>query len=153
MAAADLVVRKCSISELEADPNILPLLDEYAEELTVSGLPHPSAKMETYKHLEKMGSLQPLAAYLGDKLIGIINVLMVPNPHYGMVIGVSESFFVAKAYRKTGAGLKLLRAAEKIAGAPGFLVSAPSSGPLAEVLPKSGYLEISRTFFRRICHA
>lgn len=151
-----LTIKKCTVSEVEAASNILDILGEYAQELAIDGLPHPSAKMEMYKQLESTGMLHPIGAYFGNTLVGIINVLMVMNPHYGIIIAVSESFFVAKSYRKTGAGLKLLHAAEehaKLLGSPGLFVSAPSQGPLAEVLPNTGYAETGRTFFKGFANA
>jgi GNAT superfamily N-acetyltransferase len=80
-------------------------------------------------------------------------VLKPVIPHYGVAIAVTESFFVGKEYRKSGAGLKLLRAAEAHAeGAPGLLVSAPVGGTLAEVLPHLGYRETNRVFFKELAH-
>lgn len=86
-------------------------------------------------------------------LVGFITVLAPVLPHYGVPVAVSESFFVAKAHRKTGAGLKLLRAAEDMArslGSPGLLVSAPFAGDLFHVLPHVGYVESSRIFFKKV---
>jgi len=62
---------------------------------------------------------------------------------------VAESFYVAKASQKTGAGMRLLRAAEKKArelGAPGLLVSTPFGGRLFVVLPRLNYAETNRIF-------
>lgn len=153
---SDLVIRKCTVSEMETDAAFPYLLEEYAQELAIDGLPHPQAQIEMYKKLESIGSLQPIGAYYQDILIGFINVLMVMNPHYGVSIAVSESFFVAKEYRRTGAGLKLLHKAEDYSanlGSPGIFVSAPSDGVLSEVLPNAGYIEKSRAFFKRFYHA
>ena len=64
---------------------------------------------------------------------------------------ITESFFVAKVHRDSGAGLKLLRAAEQKAralGSPGLLVSAPFGGTLVQVLPRAGYTETNRVFFK-----
>jgi hypothetical protein len=83
-------------------------------------------------------------------------VLAAPLPHYGRTVAVSESFFVAKAHRASMAGLKLLAAAEALAcriQSPGLLVSAPSGGRLAELLPKCGFVETNRVFFRKVADA
>lgn len=146
-----LVVRKCTIADLEASPNIRELLDEYAAESSIDGLPHPSAKVEMYKNLESHGTLYTIGAFLDDMLIGYITILASVLPHYSALVAVTESFFVGKAHRKTGAGLKLLHAAEeyaKGAGSPGILISAPFGGNLAEVLPHVGYTETNRVFFK-----
>lgn len=146
-----VVIRKTTIAELEASPNMAETLSEYAAESAITGLPKPAAKMETYRTLEGGGFLHAIGAFMGDSVIGYITVLSSVMPHYSALVAVTESFFVAKEYRKTGAGLKLLREAESHArglGSPGILVSAPFGGNLAEVLPHLGYQETNRVFFR-----
>ena len=148
-----LSIRKCTVFEIENAPNFSALLAEYATELVVDGAPPFSAKMEMYHALEKTGSFQVLGAYLEDKLIGFVTVLVSVFPHVGVLMAVTESLFVAKEYRKTGAGLKLIRAAETYAyerDAPCLLVSAPFGGNLAEVLPHVGYAETNRVFCRKL---
>ena len=150
-----LVIRKCSIAELESSPNIANILEEYAAESSpsITGLPHPLAKVDTYKYLEAAGAIHTIGAFIDDLLIGYIIMLAPILPHYSVRIAVSESFFVLKAHRKTGAGTKLRHAAEdyaKKAGAIGILISAPVGGDLAEILPHVGYTETNRVFFRSI---
>ncbi len=147
------MIRPSTVAELEAAPAFPDLLAEYAAESSIKGLPAPSAKMETYRHLERSGFLHVLAAWVGDTLTGFITVLAAPLPHYGRTVAVSESFFVAQQHRGTGAGLKLLRAAEELAaklGSPGLLVSAPFEGDLFKVLPRVGYVETNRVFFKAV---
>lgn len=149
------MIRPSTVAELEAAPTFQALLAEYADESAIEGLPPPAARMETYRHLECTGLLHVLAAWAGDTLAGFITVLAAPLPHYGRTVAVSESFFVAKAHRSTGAGLKLLRAAEVLAaklGSPGLLVSAPYEGDLFKVLPRVGYAETNRVFFKAVSH-
>lgn len=146
-----LEVRKCTISELENNPNFAGLVGEYAVESAISGLPHPSGKMVLYKVLETSGVLYASAAYFDARLIGFLVVLSSVNPHYGVCLSTTESLFVGREYRKTGAGLKLIRDAERVSrevGSPGLLISAPMGGDLAEVLPRIGYEETNRTFFK-----
>jgi GNAT superfamily N-acetyltransferase len=99
--------------------------------------------------------LQTFGAYYGSLLVGFVTVLTHIMPHYGVPISITESFFVAGSHRKTGAGYKLLRAAERYAkdrGSSGLLISAPSGGRLAEVLPKAGYKETNVVYFKRLDH-
>lgn len=148
-----LVIKKCSVFELETNSNFSALMAEYADELAIDGLPHPSAKMEMYRNLYTTGTLYPFGAFFEDKLIGLINVLMVMNQHYGTEIAVSESYFVAKEYRKTGAGNKLRIEAENCAkklNSPGFFISAPKDGPLAKYLAGlESYIETGSVFFNK----
>ena len=142
-------VQKSSVAEIAAAPNLAELLAEYAAESAIAALPPPAGKIETYRHLEAAGMLHVFSATHEGRLIGYITVLAPVLPHYSAVVAVTESFFVAKVHRKTGAGLKLLRAAEQKAaalGSPALLVSAPFGGDLAEVLPHVGYVETNRVF-------
>ncbi len=150
------MIRPGTIAKLEAAPSFPALLAEYAAESAIEGMPPPSARMETYRALDEAGALHVLEAVAGDELVGFITVLSAPLPHYGRTVAVSESFFVARAHRHTGAGLKLLRAAEDKAreiGSPGLVVSAPFAGRLFEVLPRCGYAEVSRIFFKKVTDA
>lgn len=147
------VIKPCSIAELESNPNLAGMLDEYAAECSIDGLPHPSGKVELYKQLEASGWLSALGAYYEDQLVGFIFVLCSVIPHYGVHVATVESYFVAKDKRRTGAGIMLLNAAEQLArdkGSPGILVTAPACGVLADVLQSiHGYVETNRVFFRR----
>ena len=154
-ASMAVVIRKCAITELEAAPNFGDLLEEYAGELVVDGAPKFSAKMEMYYTLEKTGSVQAIGAYCDDVLVGFVTVLLSVFPHCGVLMACTESLFVAKEYRKTGAGLKLIRTAENYVrqkGSPCLFVSAPFGGNLAEVLPHIGYVETNRVFFRNLAN-
>lgn len=146
-----IAIKKISISEIEADSNFAALLTEYAGESAIEGLPPPAAKMAQYKQIENMGILHTFGAFLDDFLIGFITALTSVLPHYSVPITASESFFVAKKYRSTGAGLKLLREAERFAneaGSNGLLVCAPTGSALAAVLEGIGYHETNRVFFK-----
>ena len=88
-----------------------------------------------------------------ELLVGFVTVLVSVFPHVGVLMASTESLFVAKEYRKTGAGLKLIRSAESCAkegGAPCLFISSPFGGNLAEVLPQVGYTETNRVFFRNL---
>ena len=146
-------VQMSSVAELEGDSGLASLLAEYAGESSIAGMPPPAVKMESYRELEARGLLQVLSATHDGRLIGFLTLLVPVLPHYGVAVAVSESFFVARAYRGTGAGLKLLRAAEDLArrlGSPGLLVSAPFEGDLFKVLPRVGYAETNRIFFKKV---
>jgi GNAT superfamily N-acetyltransferase len=148
-----VAVQDSSVTEIESAARFRRLAAEYAAESAIAGLPPPSAKRDAYLHLERSGLLHMISATRDGQLIGLIAVLMSTLPHYGVPVAVSESFFVSRAYRKTGAGLRLLRAAEEKAsalGSPGLLVSAPFEGDLFQVLPRVGYRETNRVFFKSL---
>ncbi len=144
-------VRVISFDEVETSPDFDILLKGYSEECSIVGLPVPECQADIYRLLETSGVLTILGGFHEDRLVGVVFLLVSRSPHYGVMLATTESFFVSPEYRKTGAGLKLLREAERVAqsqGAVAFLVSAPYGGKLAEVLPKAGYTETNRVFFR-----
>ena len=144
-------IRSISVDDLFAHHDAQALLAEYAAESAIDGLPTPTPDQERYRLIESSGALRVLAAFQGDTLMGFLALLVSVNPHYSAMLAVIESFFVGAAYRKTGAGLALLHQAEEVARqahADGLLVSAPSGGRLAQVLPATGYRETNRVFFR-----
>lgn len=146
-----LIIRECTIAELEAASNIKELLEEYGNESSIKGLPHPYAKAEVYKTLERLGTIYVVGAWYNEVLIGFVIVFAPIMPHYSARVAVGESLFVAKEYRKTGAGLKLIAKAEEYAKrvkSCGLLLSAPLGGILAGVLPHIGYDETNRIFFK-----
>lgn len=144
-------IRTVSIEDVLSDPALKGLLEEYGREVAFENGPEPSPDFDRYKVLEKSGMFHVLGCYDGEALIGFMTVLTTVLPHWGRMMGVSESYFVPVACRKTGAGLALLREGEKLAhklGAQYFLVSAPVGGRLAEVLPHVGYDETNRVFLK-----
>lgn len=135
-----VVVRKCTVGEIEGAHNFSALIKEYADECAVSGLPMPERALPAiYRQLETSGALDVFGAY-DDELIGFISMLQYPSAHYGVPLGVSESFFVSKERRGTGAGAllrKTIKERAKERGLGGVLLTATVNGPLAAVLEKS----------------
>lgn len=136
---------------MENAPQLADLLAEYGVESVIDGLGKPAAQFELYHQMEATGALHLIGAWLDGDLIGFLILIVSVLPHYGTRIASSESFFVARAARKTGAGLKLLRAAEQHAkdlGAAGLFISAPTGSRLERIMPAEGYRETNRVFFR-----
>lgn len=131
-----------TVAGIVDDPEFPDLIAEYGKESAIEGMPPPKAKLEQYYAYEMMGFFHAFVAESAGLLIGFITIVAPPNAHYGVPLAVTESFFVAARHRGTGAGLKLLDAAEKCAksmGSPMLLVSAPVHSQLDKVLPKCGY--------------
>lgn len=149
-----LTIKKCSLSEIESTPNFDALLDAYAQELVVEGAPPFRAKLEMYRQLESLGAMEIFGAFWDDMLVGLVTVLVNVFPHCSVVMAVTESLFVFREHRKTGAGTKLIRTAEKNAhdrGSGWLFISAPFGGDLAEILSHSdNYQETNRIFFRNL---
>lgn len=126
-----------TVAEFFADPQAHELLVEYGEECRLAGLPEPVPHRAIYEALEKAGVFTLIAVRSDARLIGFMALLVSMNPHYSQILGATESIFVASRYRKTGAGLALLREAQRLSrekGAVGLLVSAPVGSKLDAVL-------------------
>ena len=151
-AAPRLIVSPSSVYGIMGADEFPALVAEYAAESALAGLPPPDAKMPLYSQLEQMGRLHAFSAVVGNELVGFISLLVSPLPHYdGIPVAIGESFFVAAEHRKSGAGLRLLRAAEEKArelGCPGILISTPAGSRLFEILPHCGYTESHVVYFK-----
>lgn len=148
-------IRAITVDEVFDSPAFSALCDEYREEASRNpNLLGAMPDREGYAQLVQAGLLHPLGVFAGDELVGMCAVLVTPVLHFGgKFIASTETLFVAKAHRSGGAGLKLLRAAEKVAagaGAGGVYVSAPTGGTLERVLPRVGYHETNSVFFREL---
>lgn len=146
-------IRHAPLDDLLAAPNWWALVDEYAAECGNSGIGRPEMQVDTYRALEAAGVLRIAAAYHDGVLAGFLFYLLTVLPHYGRLVAVSESVFVAAAHRDTGAGLALLKAAEDaalVAGAVGLLVSAPAGGTLDRLLAAKRYEHTNAVWFKRL---
>jgi hypothetical protein len=135
------------------DPDFTTLFDEYCEESAMNGMPQPVCQPAIYQQIEDAGIMHVLGAYDDDRMVGFLNLLVNTLPHYGKLVATTESYFVGFKHRKGGAGLMLLREAERLAttlGAVGILVSSPNGSKLAEVMPKVGYTAANQVFFRSL---
>jgi len=147
-------VRQLSYRELNSLPGFQTIADEYALESSIPEMAPATEDLPLYIRLNDAGLLRVLAAFDDETLIGYMCFTVSPSPHYSKKIASTESFFVKPDYRKTGAGLSLLKMAELIAtelGAACFLVTAPTGSKLCDVMEKiKGYRETNRVFFRSL---
>lgn len=148
---SETIIRRCTISDLESAPRLKELLAAYAAESHIPELGIPEASWPIYRAMESAGALNVIGAFSPD-LVGVVILLVYGLPHYaGRKVGTLESFFVLPEERQSGAGMKLLHAAEELAaelGANGLLISAPIDGRLDAILPRSGYRPSNRVYVR-----
>lgn len=146
-------VQPCTVADIEAAPEFVALALEHAREHQVEGMPPSVPVWPSYRLLEQAGLLYGWSATLDGTLIGYISIFISVHPRCAAPLATTEGWFVVKEYRKTGAGLKLLKAAEtkamELTGGR-LLASAPMDSELAQALPRLGYREISRVFFRQV---
>ena len=148
---ANTSISPCAVTDIENAPNIAALTYEYVRESGIPGMPFAGIRWDIYHKLEAAGLLHIFAAHDAGELVGFYAFTVSPMPNYGVPVAATSVFFVAKSHREGGAGLRLLKAGEDAAramGAVGLLVGAPVGGRLAEVLPRRGYAEADRMFFK-----
>lgn len=148
-----LTIRLIAIDDIEHAPNVVELCSEYLGESGVPGLPQISVDFEAYRNAERAGLLSSVGAFAGGALIGFILTSTSVMPNYGVKVAVINAFFVLKPHRKTGAGLRLLHEAEKLAiesGAAGVLIGCPKDGALSGVLERKHYSDVNRLFFKAL---
>lgn len=159
-AAANPVLNSATVriapilfAELSTCPEFDLLVSEYADECQISGLPRCKYESSTYYLFEKSGAIHFSAAFVGDSLVGFSSLLITKLPHYSQILAVTESLFVSKDYRGSGAGMMLIREMELTAknnNAIGMLVSAPYGGRLNALMPNIGYTHTNEVFFKAI---
>lgn len=144
-------IRHVTVAEVESAQGIDALIAEYAKESAIAGMPYVCTRFDIYRAIEAGARMRAFGAFVDDTLVGFIVFSVVMMPNYGIEVGCQHVFFVADAYRKTGAGLRLLRAAEREAhdmGAAGFLSGCPIHSRLAMVMPEIGYMPADTIFFK-----
>lgn len=146
-------IRTITVAEAFDSPVFVALCDEYqAEALRNPDMMGALPDREGYARMVDAGLLHPLGVFVGEELVGLCAVLVTPVLHFGgKLIASTETLFVAEAHRAGGAGLRLLHAAEDVAaraGASGLYVTAPTGGRLERLLPRVGYHDTNRVFFR-----
>lgn len=132
-------IKQYTIPELFYSINFPNLVEEYVKECLTEGLLDPCIKFETYKKLEETSNYKVFVAIKEGKLIGFITVLSSVLAHHDRVFSLIESWFVAKEYRKTGAGIRLLIRVEKYAKTIrsfATIVNAPLYGDLIKTMDK-----------------
>jgi GNAT superfamily N-acetyltransferase len=147
-------IRKCQVAEV-LHPDNAHLIAAYGAESSIAGMPPASAQLSSYIQLEAAGALHCFGAFDGGAMVGFASILISVLPHYGAAVAIMESIFVSGESRKTGAGTRLLRAAESFAisrGAHALLVNAPVGGSLAKMMehPRSRYRHTNQVFFKEL---
>lgn len=149
-----ITVKQISYKELDGLPEFKDIAKEYTAESSLDEMPPINPNVDLYIKLNEAGALTTLAAYDDELVIGYANFIMSPNLHYSVTTAVTESFFVKEDYRKTGAGMFLLKEMERLAkekGAIAILVSAPTDSKLSFVMDKNkAYKETNKVFFRSL---
>ena len=90
-------IRRITFNELCGDPEFQTLVDEYADESAIKGMPEKNPDINAYNTMERIGMQHVFAAYADEKLVGFVIVLITPVPHYSCKMGSTE---ITMAHRK-----------------------------------------------------
>lgn len=140
------------VAELYADPEFEGMVSEYAQ-YAIKALPAPQYKQADYEAIERLGVLVPFRVVHEGHLIGFASIVEAKVPHYGLKLSVVESLFVMRAFRPTGAGVRLIKTVEKFAkasGSVGIFINCPIHGELFDILPRMDYSLETYNFFKRL---
>lgn len=134
-----MVLIECLAKEIFDDPRFSELCREQALEVGVPGYVEGYVVQRgMYDALEEACKARFFAVRGDDdSLWGFGVVILSVSMHYGKTLAYADTFFVEKSKRKTGAGLRLLRAMRDCAeecGAPYLVVNAQSGTPLDAML-------------------
>jgi len=145
--------RPITFDQLESDASWPDMFAEYAQECRIAGMPPCDYQRDMYRLMDSQGIMQLIGAYVGDNLVGFCNLLVTRLPHYGRLVGTMESMFVSKDWRKSGAGIGLVREAERVsakAGAVAVLMTAPAGGSMERLMPMVGYRHTNTVYFKAL---
>lgn len=140
-------IRPCTVDEILNTPELVAEYSTYA----LPGMPAPNVQWDQYRLMEQAGVIHVIGAFADGKLVGFVSTIGHVSLHYGARLTLTESFFVAKQYRNSGAGIKLLRAVEQLAksdGSTGLMITAPHNKELSNVLSAVGYHQSHEVFFK-----
>lgn len=127
-------VRRCTVADIEAAVDVVAA---YERECAMPELGAYRPDWQRYRAMEAAGFLLPIGTFDNGTLVGLLFLLVAPNPHLGALGASVDSFFVVGGYRCSGAGMAMLAMAESVAfeqGARALFVSARVDSTLAKVM-------------------
>ena len=130
-------IRRCTVAQIEAAPNLGQLLAQYADECAMPELGPAVPQFESYRAMEAAGFMHPIAAFDGDNIVGLVLPVVVRLPHYGVIAATVESIYATPEARSSGVGKWLRHLARDLAhelGAKSVLWTAPVGSEFADVL-------------------
>ena len=148
-----LDIRQISVDDFFDDPDTAQMLERYADECAIDELPRPIPHLGSYHALETTGAFHLFGAYIEQKIIGFMSVVMPIMPHYSIRIATMESCYVVPEARPNGTGLKLIKHVEQHVvdnGCAGILMTAPAGSRLEKLLSRINYRHSNTVFFKKL---
>lgn len=150
-----MMIAEITPDEFWAHPEVNGLINGYAAESHMEGLPPVNPDVQMYRALHQAGVLKVLAATAYGEIVGFAVVLISPVAHYSARMAVMESVYVSPAHRHGGTGWRLIKAAEAAAqeaGSAGLFISAPAGSTLTAVMAvnTAGYRHSNSVYYKAL---
>ena len=146
----NIVFKRLTPQEVAESKGFSRLLEGYSSECANQSLGAVHPDMDLYELYHNSGMLGITGAFDGERLIGVVAVLVSPLAHFSQKTAVTESFYLAPEYRGQGLGRKLLAHAMQFAaskGVKGLYVSAPTGSRLERIAKEAGLRQTNSVFF------
>ena len=93
-----------------------------------------------YLALEQAGLLHCVAAWAGTEVVGYVTALVGPDLHHeDTMVVLVDALYVSPEHRSSGAGLRLLRAAMRLATDAKVVAHAVPGSAMEKLLEHSGF--------------
>lgn len=145
-------IKSFTVSEVIQHPDFNAVVEDYTAESGNPDLGPGMPAFDLYKQLESAGLFRVECAVDGDRLVGMVTVLVTVYPHFGKKVASVESLWLSKGYRKGPAGLKLIRRAQVMAkemGAVGAYFGAREGSRLARLYERI-FTPMNRLFWVKL---
>jgi GNAT superfamily N-acetyltransferase len=149
-----MITYKCeNVSEIWEEA--LPLFEHHWEEVEDYAInEHPTPKVESYANLEEKGLFKAMIARNNGKLVGYCFFYLYNHMHYPhKIYALNDVLFLLPEYRRTNAGINLMKEAEKMvvdAGAVSILWAVRDFRDFSPVLKRMGYHKQETVYFKNL---
>lgn len=138
-----LDIREIFVSEILYADNANELFQEYTDESMVETLQaQPKPDEDKYLDMEHKGILRCVGIFDKDTLVGFAVAKIDTLNHHSLPIGLMDSIFVMKPYRKNGTAKRLLEKMEellRISNCISVVVAGPSGSTMCRFVEMYGY--------------
>ena len=142
-----------SVGYLRAHASRL-IQEHYDEVCAVKDLQALDPMWDEYEAVERRGKAFVLGAQVGDELVGYSLTFVGPHIHYANTIAAhNDVVFLTKEHRRSGLGLELIQATERLArdkGAVYITWHAKPGSALERMMPRMGYRAHETVFLKRL---
>lgn len=134
-------IREGSFRELFTDPAFDLMAAAYTSESGTAEYGEANVAKEGYYTLEKYGDASLLVVESCDCIVGFAVIVHSYHMHFSKHIAVLETLYLDPVFRNGTLGIKLIRAAQKLAKQKGFefmTASAPAGSRLNKLYARMG---------------